>query len=72
MKIHRHYISKLNMYINPPIFLLNAEGFGIWDNSSCRVLHETEVEVMCGCDHLTHFAILLVSAVNGTTIPIYL
>ena len=60
------------MYINPPIFLLNAEGFGIWDNSSCRVLHETEVEVMCGCDHLTHFAILLVSDVNGATTYIHI
>ena len=39
----------------------NADGFGAWDNSSCRVLSETQVEVMCGCDHLTHFAILLVS-----------
>ena len=25
------------------------------------MLNETEEEVECGCDHLTHFAILLVS-----------
>ena len=39
----------------------NVEGFGAWDSSSCRVLNETAEEVECGCDHLTHFAILLVS-----------
>ena len=39
----------------------NAEGFGAWDSSSCRVLAEIDTEVTCGCDHLTHFAILLVS-----------
>ena len=38
----------------------DAEGFGAWDNSSCRVLEENDTDVECGCDHLTHFAILLV------------
>ena len=27
------------------------------------MLNETEEEVECGCDHLTHFAILLVSVI---------
>ena len=44
-----------------PILPSNAEGFGAWDGSNCRVLNETAEEVECGCDHLTHFAILLVS-----------
>ena len=35
-------------------------GFGAWDSRNCRVLSETAEEVQCGCDHLTHFAILLV------------
>ena len=39
----------------------NAGGSGAWDGSNCRVLNETAEEVECGCDHLTHFAILLVS-----------
>ena len=39
----------------------NAGGSGAWDSRNCRVLNETAEEVECGCDHLTHFAILLVS-----------
>ena len=38
-----------------------VEYYGAWDGSNCRVLRETDEEVECGCDHLTHFAILLVS-----------
>ena len=38
-----------------------VEGFGAWDSRSFRVLNETEEEVECGFDHLTHFAILPVS-----------
>ena len=38
----------------------DAEGFGAWDDRSCRVLEENDTDVECGCDHLTHFAILLV------------
>ena len=41
----------------------NADGFGAWDSRNCRVINETAEEVECGCDHLTHFAILLVSHV---------
>ena len=47
--------------VHTPILPSNAEGFGAWDGSNCRVLNETTEEVECGCDHLTHFAILLVS-----------
>ena len=39
----------------------NAGGYGVWDSRNCRILSETAEEVKCGCDHLTHFAILLVS-----------
>ena len=46
-------------------------GFGAWDGSNCRVLRETDEEVECGCDHLTHFAILLVSnSIQGVCTPI--
>ena len=45
--------------INVCCFLV--DGFGAWDGRNCRVLRETDEEVDCGCDHLTHFAILLVS-----------
>ena len=42
-------------------YMYIVDGFGAWDSSNCRVLRETAEEVDCGCDHLTHFAILLVS-----------
>ena len=57
------------MYITPQYNICTlsypppTEGFGAWDNSSCRVLTETDTEVTCGCDHLTHFAILMVSGI---------
>ena len=41
----------------------NADGFGAWDSRNCQLINETAEEVECGCDHLTHFAILLVSHV---------
>ena len=55
MKTNQIYSKKLTFlhYI--------AEGFGAWDSRNCRVLNENETNVQCGCDHLTHFAILLVS-----------
>ena len=43
------------------LYIVAVDGFGAWDGRNCRVLRETEEEVECGCDHLTHFAILLVS-----------
>ena len=52
---HKIHSGVLDMYP------LNTAGFGAWDGSNCRVLNETAEEVECGCDHLTHFAILLVS-----------
>ena len=45
----------------PSYTVYSLGGFGAWDSRNCRVLKETEEEVECGCDHLTHFAILLVS-----------
>ena len=52
---HKIYSGVLDMYPS------NTAGLGAWDGSNCRVLNETAEEVECGCDHLTHFAILLVS-----------
>ena len=43
------------------ISFYDAGGSGAWDSRNCRVLNENAEEVECGCDHLTHFAILLVS-----------
>ena len=43
------------------ICTMHVDGFGAWDSHNCRVLNETADKVECGCDHLTHFAILLVS-----------
>ena len=57
-----HHIFTYKLLIHKPIlFIMCVDGFGAWDSSSCRVLNETTEEVECGCDHLTHFAILLVS-----------
>ena len=62
-----HIIQQYNIVMHSyPSY--NAEGFGAWDNSSCRVLNETDTEVTCGCDHLTHFAILLVSTTLQETL----
>ena len=43
-------------------FLL--DGFGNWSDRGCWVVNETEEDVTCACDHLTNFAILLVSLTN--------
>ena len=51
---------KLNSSVNCSYCILCVDGFGAWDSRNCRVLRETAEEVDCGCDHLTHFAILLV------------
>ena len=62
MCTHRYSAFQfLNYNIFMCISSYNAGGSGAWDSSSCRVLNETAEEVECGCDHLTHFAILLVS-----------
>ena len=54
--------SAYNYWVKPFIlYTVPVGGFGAWDSRNCRVLRETEEEVECGCDHLTHFAILLVS-----------
>ena len=36
-------------------------GFGDWSARGCAVVNESEEDVLCECDHLTNFAILLVS-----------
>uniref|UniRef100_A0AAQ5Z8E1 Uncharacterized protein n=1 Tax=Amphiprion ocellaris TaxID=80972 RepID=A0AAQ5Z8E1_AMPOC len=38
---------------------LPADGAGGWNSSGCSVQNSTENETVCGCDHLTSFAILL-------------
>ena len=38
-----------------------VDGFGDWSTRGCAVVNETEESVVCECDHLTNFAILLVS-----------
>ena len=38
-----------------------AGGFGDWSTRGCAVVNESEEDVICECDHLTNFAILLVS-----------
>ena len=43
------------------IMFLSLEGFGDWSSRGCRVAMETEEMVACECDHLTNFAILMVS-----------
>ena len=55
--------SKLECYPEWLHISNTADGFGAWDSRNCRVIYETAEEVECGCDHLTHFAILLVSYV---------
>uniref|UniRef100_A0A3P8U723 G-protein coupled receptors family 2 profile 2 domain-containing protein n=1 Tax=Amphiprion percula TaxID=161767 RepID=A0A3P8U723_AMPPE len=35
-------------------------GAGGWNSSGCSVQNSTENETVCGCDHLTSFAILLI------------
>ena len=38
-----------------------ADAFGSWSTDGCAVVNETEEDVVCECNHLTNFAILLVS-----------
>lgn len=42
------------------LFFLLADGSGGWNPSGCYVLNATDNETVCGCNHLTSFAILLV------------
>ena len=42
-----------------------AGGFGDWSTRGCVVVSESEEDVICECDHLTNFAILLVSRDNN-------
>ncbi len=45
----------------PPTSFHYSGGYGGWSGRGCVLVNETENEVMCECDHLTNFAILLVS-----------
>ena len=49
-------------------FLL--DGFGNWSDRGCWVVNETEEDVTCACDHLTNFAILLVSLTSRLLLKI--
>ena len=40
---------------------LCIESFGSWDDSGCELVNETDTTVVCKCNHLTHFALLMVS-----------
>uniref|UniRef100_A0A8C6VYU3 Si:dkey-259j3.5 n=1 Tax=Nothobranchius furzeri TaxID=105023 RepID=A0A8C6VYU3_NOTFU len=59
------------VYIMPakdePCFLL-ADGSGGWNSNGCIVQNTTDNETICGCNHLTSFAILLptISLVQNT------
>lgn len=59
------YVTYITQLLNEPFHFVyvDEDEFGAWDGHNCRVLSETDEEVKCGCDHLTHFAILLVSDV---------
>ena len=37
------------------------DGFGAWSTDGCRLVSESRSEVTCECDHLTQFALLVVS-----------
>ena len=37
-----------------------VESFGGWDDSGCVLLSENQTTAVCQCNHLTHFALLLV------------
>ena len=40
------------------------DGYGDWSNAGCYVTTSNSMDVICECNHLTSFAILLVSITN--------
>ena len=36
-------------------------GYGAWSTEGCRLLSESRTEAVCECDHLTQFALVVVS-----------
>ncbi|XP_069092165.1 adhesion G protein-coupled receptor F5-like isoform X2 [Pleurodeles waltl] len=48
-------------------WMFNANGSGEWDTSGCRAAEE-EDQVLCTCDHLTAFSILMSSSPSGGNI----
>ena len=49
----------MNMFI-----VLIIAGYGLWSDKGCYVTNEFGTNVMCQCNHLTSFAILLVSLIT--------
>ena len=37
----------------------DSVGSDFWNNSGCSTIHFENGSVMCSCNHLTHFSILL-------------
>ena len=37
------------------------DGYGDWSNKGCHNTTTNKTEILCECNHLTNFAILLVS-----------
>ena len=37
------------------------DGYGDWSNKGCHNITTNKTEILCECNHLTNFAILLVS-----------
>ena len=44
--------------------VLIIAGYGLWSDKGCYVTNEFGTNVMCQCNHLTSFAILLVSLIS--------
>ena len=39
-------------------------GYGAWSTEGCRLLSESRTEAVCECDHLTQFALVVVSGIS--------
>ena len=47
--------------IYTPLCLLFIGGYGDWSSDGCNTSSDSGLQVICNCDHLTNFAILLVN-----------
>lgn len=56
--IHKQILHIVHVIHFAPVITL--DGFGGWDSRGCRVISDSAEATQCGCDHFTHFAILLV------------
>ena len=43
------------------LFFSPLDGFGDWSQENCDTIYSSNGSVMCRCNHLTNFAVLLVS-----------